>query len=430
VESGPARPLTTPGSAATEISTETGEIVLKYDVLFRYDLVIEAAQELVGLALSVDPVELPDAVLSLQVLEDGVELGNESAKHIVIFPNLRFKGIPRPESAADEGGGDKKGGKEKPRGKSAKKGGKPAPVKSAEPKRQESLTVDDAAASAGPPPVGSKYTVIGRLLSGGTPATPSPTSAASTKDGTLKKDKKKKPKSAAGSASGDFPLWTMQVVSQTPDLIAITPNHARENEIKEKKTGWEAVAAAHGNEGRAEAAKSLREQFVTVPDPDAPAPDLTVGPNPRFLAEAEKTAQGEDFAEMLAESKKPEPTISAFDLALDNARRSARATMQNKYRKQREALLGRRRAYAGTRGGNHKQDLNQFTQLREGRQAALTSRQALRAAYRQRIFDEAEAKQKADEARLAAIDAEKAALEIAMEGADRPPSRKGDKKKK
>ena len=421
VESGAAQPLTTPGSAASEVSTETGEIVLKYDVLFRYNIEIEAAQELVGLALSVDPAELPDAVLSLQVLEDGVELENESAKHIVIFPNLRFKGIPRPESAADEGG-DKKGGKDKPRGKSAKKGGKPAQAKPAEPKRTESLSVDDAA-SDGPAPVGSKYTVIGRLLSGGTPATRTPAASATSKPA---KDKKKKPKSASGSTPGDFPAWTMQVVSQTPDLITITPNHVRENEIQEKKTGWEAVAAAHGSEGRAEAAKNLREEFVAANAASTEA----VGPNPRFLAEAEKAAQDESFAEMLAESKKPEPTISAFDMALDNARRSARATMQQKYRKQREALLGRRRSYAGTRGGNHKQDLDQFTQLREGRQAALSSRQTLRAAYRQRIINEAEAKQKADEGRLAAIDAEKAALELAMEGADRPPSRKGDKKKK
>lgn len=430
VESGPARPMTTPGSAASEISTETGEIVLKYDVLFRYDIEIAAVQELVGVAVSVDPVELPDAILSLQVLEDGVEVGNELAKHIVIFPNLRFKGVPRPESAADEGAADKKG-KDKPRGKSAKKGAKSAPAKPAEPKRENSLTVDDAAnaANQGPPPVGSKYTVVGRLISGGTPATPSPTASAATSKPPAGKDKKKKPKSANAGATDTFPSWTMQVVSQSPDLIAITPNHAREDEIKEKKTGWEAVAAAHGEEGRAEAAKNLREEFVTVPDPDAAAPDLTVGPNPRFLAEAEAAAQEGSFTEMLAESKKPEPTISAFDMALDNARRSARAKMQNQYRAKREELLGRRRSYAGARGGNHKQDLDQFTQLREGRQAALTTRQSLRAAYRQRIIDEAEAKQKADEARLAAIDAEKAALEIAMEGAERPPSR-SDKKKK
>jgi hypothetical protein len=432
-ETGAARPMTTPGSACSEIDPDTGETLLKYDVLFRYDLEIAAVQELVGLSLSVDPIQLPDAVMYLQVLEEGVELEAASAKHFVVFPRLRMKGVPRSEEAGedDKGGKGGKGGKDaKARGKSAKdKDKKPTPTAAAK-APSATLDVGDAPVEpAAPPPPPTKYTVIGRLLSGGTPAQLDAASAAPVE--AKKPDKgKKKPKSAGGGGHVDGPAWTLQIVSESPDLITITPNHSREDEIKEKKVGWEAVASANGEEGRADKAKDLRTDFVTAPDPDAPKPALTVGPDPRFLAEAEKAVQAGSFESMLEESKKTSPAITAFDMALDTSRRNARAAMQTKYRTERDTLLSRRGVYSATRRDNHKSELGQFTQLREARASTLETRGALRAAYRQRILDEAAAKKNADDARLSALQAENLALEVAMEGADRPASRAGDKKKK
>ena len=97
-----------------------------------------------------------------------------SAKHFVVFPRLRMKGVPRSEEAGedDKGGKGGKGGKDaKARGKSAKdKDKKPTPTAAAK-APSATLDVGDAPVEpAAPPPPPTKYTVIGRLLSGGTPA--------------------------------------------------------------------------------------------------------------------------------------------------------------------------------------------------------------------------------------------------------------------
>lgn len=424
-----AKPMTTPGSAAAEVSTVTGDVELKYDVLFRYTLEIEAIQEMVSICLSVDPTLLPDAVLHVELLEDGVQIAEGEAKHFVVFPLVRFKGIPRPvdpnesESVAKGGKGKKEDTK---RGKSAKRSAPsregrkslkdgPAEATSAEstPTTMASLALE------GPEPVGSKYTLIGRLLSGGTPAAPTPNSPPS-KAPPAKKGKGK-PKSA-NAGSSDFPEWTLHIVSNAPELIKCKPDHVREEQISSTKTIWEVAAKEErGEEGRAALSQTLRESYLRPDSSDEDEP--SAGPNPRFLNEAELAAQ-QTFAPMLAESKKSSPAISKFDTVLKEQREKWREEQHRSFTSTRVTTTTRKELYGSRRSTTFATDLAKFTVLRDMRDESIATRNSMRQAYRNRILNETAMKANAAAAWTAALAAEQAALALCLEDAARPPSRK------
>jgi len=411
-EVGPARPMLTPGSAANVLDPQTGEITLKYDIFFRYQIKIASEQEICSFSFSVDPTEVPDGVLHLELFEDGTQIACETVKHCVVLPFVRLKGVARPElgEPEEEGKGKDKGkGKEK-RGKSASK------------KRSDSVAKgkDSVAAVAGegsdvnavPEETGPTYTVVGRILSGAPPATIEP-KGDSAPPAAKKKDKKK-PKSAGG-AKDDYPAWRFNVFSEAPDRVTCTPDRVREEEINSKKMGWEAVEA-----GRAETAKGLRTKFLASEAVEPPATDGAAA-----VATAVKLTRPIHMPELV--KKTSEETV-IFDDAYINQQDQTRFQIQSAYRKERDALLAQRSDYRSKRRDMNSSHIERYSSLRSLRNGSLTTKQDLRGAYRQRILDEAFAKQSAVEARAIAVEAEKMALEIALEGSARPPSQKGKKK--
>jgi len=411
-EIGPARPMLTPGSAADVLNPLTGEITLKYDIFFRYQIKIASEQEICSFSFSVDPTEIPDGVLHLELFEDGKQIACETVKHCVVLPFVRLKGVARPELDEPEDDGKGKGkdkGKEK-RGKSAPKKRSDSVAKS---KDSAPAVGEGGDANTVPEDTGPTYTVVGRILSGAPPATIEP-KAGSAPPAAKKKDKKK-PKSAGG-AKDDYPAWKFNIFSEAPDRVTCTPDRVREEEINSKKMGWEAVEA-----GRAEKAKALRTTFLASDAVEPPAAD---GPAAAAAATV-KLTRPIHLPELV---KKTSEEIVIFDDAYINHQDKARFQVQSAYRKERDALVAQRSDYRSKRRDMNSSHIERYSSLRSLRNGSLTTKQDLRGAYRQRILDEAFAKKSAEEARAAALEAEKLALEIALNGSARPPSRK-DKKK-
>merc|ERR1711935_590373 len=108
--------------------------------------------------------------------------------------------------------------------------------------------------------------------------------------------------------------------------------------------------------------------------------------------------------------------IVIFDDAYINHQDKARFQVQSAYRKERDALVAQRSDYRSKRRDMNSSHIERYSSLRSLRNGSLTTKQDLRGAYRQRILDEAFAKKSAEEARAAALEAEKLALEIALNG--------------
>ena len=359
-EAAPCRAILTPGSAAEEIDPLTGEVVLKYDVLFRYKIKIASEQEVVGISLSVDPVEIPDGVLHLELFEDGVQMACETVKHCVILPFIRLKGIARPESAQaeDDTKGKGKGKDKDKRSKSAKKR-----ADSTASKRKDTETSEGLQAVADAGEVGPTYTVVGRILSGAPPAVIEPKVGDVPPAATKKKDKKK-PKSAGGN-DGGYPQWKFRIFSETPDRVMITPDHTREDEINSKKVGWEAV-----EEGRSNVSTQLREDFLGTELVEKAEEDSTA---PRVPATILRAIHVPEVV------RRTNDTTLIFGDEYQNVQDTSRFHLQKQYKNERDSLLSQRSTYSARRREMNSSHISRYSSLRTLRNQSLTTKEDLRA---------------------------------------------------
>ena len=388
VESGPVLPKKTPGSGAQLVDPTTGETTVMYDVLFRYDVLAAGSVEsppppqVFFFHLSVNPAELPDAVLELELVKDGEVIMCATGVGAVAFPLIKLEGstaIP---------GKDAKGAKGKGKGK--------PPASAKRPQTPAGGAATGAGADTERAVVLHPYVLRGRILAGSTP----PVVADEVDD---KAAKKKKAAKGAPTLEARGPVWKLEAFADV-DLI-LTEHAQREDAIQEQKDGWEAV-----EEGRAAKAGAARQAFIAS---TAPPADF-----------AEDEGAGAAQPGRVAVAKGSALPVRVYDSSLQTEREAERNGLLKSYKRGQSAKREQRVLVAARRASLKKAHIGKFrSQLRAKVQnASLVGDH--RKAFRARLLQEQDTFVRLEGMRAAICEAEMELREM------HDPNAKGKKKKK
>ena len=387
LETGPVTTKSTPGSGARVVDPATGKSTIRYDVLFRYELLAAAGAQtdapppqVCSFHFGINPAEMPDAVLELELARDGEVLFSRTGKHSVTFPLVQLMGSNLPPKEPE--------GKGKPRSAKGAKGAKKGGGAAAAP--------ETAAVAA--PEIRNPYVLRGRIIAGNKVAAPAPDPVGSP----AKKKGAKKGGGGGGAASA--PEWKLQACSDFE--LRVSDCTAREQEIREQKDGWECV-----DEGRSAKAQAARTAFTDVLPPIR---------NPQAAAAAGGMGGGGGDAPAVGVA-----AARIHDSSLQQEREEERNGLLKKYKRGQSAHREVRALAMQRRASLKSAHIGKFRGALAGKIGELAVVGADRRAFRDRLVNEETSRTNLEVMRAAALEVEMAARE-----ANDPTASKGKKKKK